>query len=178
ATQTASMLLAFALAGLTLYNVITVPEIFVLSALLGVVNAFDIPARQAFIVEMTSREDLINAIALNSSAFNGARIVGPAVAGILVAAVGEGWCFFANAVSYLAVIAGLLMMHVQPFRPSHGDSSALRHVTEGFRFVADTTPIRALLLLVGLVSLFGMPFSVLMPIFADRILNSGAQGLG
>src|SRR5262245_59015271 len=130
ATQAASMLLAFALAVLTLFKVIKVWEIFALSALLGVVNAFDIPARQAFIVEMTSREDLINAIALNSSAFNGARIVGPAVAGILVAAVGEGWCFFANAVSYLAVIAGLLMMHVQPFRATHGDSSVLRHVME------------------------------------------------
>jgi len=178
ATQSASMLLAFALAGLTLFNIMKVWEIFVLSALLGIVNAFDIPARQAFVVEMTSREDLINAIALNSSAFNGARIVGPAVAGILVAAVGEGWCFFANAVSYIAVIAGLLMMHVQPFRPRHGNSSALRHMIEGFRFVADTAPIRTLLLLVGAVSLFGMPFSVLMPIFADRILKAGPQGLG
>ena len=178
ATQSASMLLAFALAGLTLFNIMKVWEIFVLSALLGIVNAFDIPARQAFVVEMTSREDLINAIALNSSAFNGARIVGPAVAGILVAAVGEGWCFFANAVSYIAVIAGLLMMRVQPFRPRHSDSSALRHMVEGFRFVADTAPIRTLLLLVGAVSLFGMPFSVLMPIFADRILKAGAQGLG
>jgi len=178
ATQSASMLLAFALAGLTLFNIMKVWEIFVLSALLGIVNAFDIPARQAFVVEMTSREDLINAIALNSSAFNGARIVGPAVAGILVAAVGEGWCFFANAVSYIAVIAGLLMMHVQPFRPRHGDSSALRHMIEGFRFVADTAPIRTLLLLVGAVSLFGMPFSVLMPIFADRILKAGPRGLG
>jgi MFS family permease len=178
ATQTASMLLACALAGLTLFNVIKVWEIFVLSALLGVVNAFDIPARQAFIVEMTSREDLINAIALNSSAFNGARIIGPAVAGILVAAVGEGWCFFANAVSYIAVIAGLLMMRVAPFRSSHGETSALRHVIEGFGFVAHTGPIRALLLLVGLVSLAGMPFSVLMPIFADRILHAGAEGLG
>src|SRR5204862_1943517 len=127
------MLLAFALAGLTLFDVIKVWEIFVLSSLLGVVNAFDIPARQAFIVEMTSREDLINAIALNSSAFNGARIVGPAVAGILVAAVGEGWCFFANAVSYLAVIAGLLMMQVAPFRGRPSESSALRHVIEGFQ---------------------------------------------
>jgi MFS family permease len=178
ATQTASMLLAFTLAGLTLFHIVKVWEIFVLSALLGVVNAFDIPARQAFVVEMTSREDLINAIALNSSAFNGARIVGPAVAGILVAAVGEGWCFFANAVSYIAVIAGLLMMKVAPFRPRPSESSALRHVIEGFRFVAGTGPIRALLLLVGLVSLAGMPFSVLMPIFADRVLHAGARGLG
>jgi MFS family permease len=142
------------------------------------VNAFDIPARQSFIVEMTSREDLINAIALNSSMFNGARIVGPAVAGITVAAVGEGWCFFANAVSYIAVIVGLLMMQVTPFRAPVNQASAFRHILEGFQFVARTTPIRALLLLVGLVSLAGMPFSVLMPIFADRILHAGAQGLG
>ncbi len=178
ATQTASMVLAFALAVLTLFNVIKVWEIFVLSALLGVVNAFDIPARQSFLVEMTSREDMINAIALNSSAFNGARIVGPAVAGILVAAVGEGWCFFANAVSYIAVIAGLLMMRVAPFRRPLTETSALRHVIEGFLWVAHTAPIRALLLLVGLVSLAGMPYSVLMPIFADGILHSGATGLG
>jgi MFS family permease len=178
ATQTASMLLAFVLAALTLGGSIQVWEIFVLSALLGIVNAFDIPARQAFLVEMTNRDDLINAIALNSSAFNGARIIGPAVAGILVAAVGEGWCFFANAVSYIAVISGLLMMRVAPFKPQATAVSALRHVGEGFRFVAHTAPIRALLLLVGVMSLAGMPYTVLMPIFADRILNSGAQGLG
>jgi MFS family permease len=178
ATQAASMLLAFVLALLTLRNAIQVWEIFALSALLGVVNAFDIPARQSFIIEMTSREDLMNAIALNSSMFNGARIVGPAVAGILVAAVGEGWCFFANAVSYVAVIAGLLMMQVTPFKKRASEVSASRHILEGFRFIASTAPIRALLMLVGLVSLAGMPFSVLMPVFADRILHSGARGLG
>jgi MFS family permease len=178
ATQSASMLLAGVLAALTLSKHIQVWEIFALSALLGVVNAFDIPARQSFIVEMTSREDLINAIALNSSMFNGARIVGPAVAGITVAAVGEGWCFFANAVSYIAVIVGLLMMRVAPFQARASEASAFRHILEGFQFVASTTPIRALLLLVGLVSLAGMPFSVLMPIFADRILHAGARGLG
>src|SRR5215471_1497217 len=178
ATQTSSMLLAGALAALTLSDHIRVWHIFVLSALLGVVNAFDIPARQSFIVEMTSREDLINAIALNSSMFNGARIVGPAVAGITVAAVGEGWCFFANAVSYIAVIIGLLMMRVTPFKAPASQDSALSHILEGFQFVAKTTPIRAILLLVGVVSLAGMPFSVLMPIFADRILHAGAQGLG
>src|SRR5439155_17387634 len=147
-------------------------HIFVLAMLLGVVNAFDMPTRQAFLVQMVEREDLINAIALNSSAFNGARIAGPAVAGLLVAAVGEGWCFFANAVSYIAVIVGLLMMRVTPFRKSEATASALRHVMEGFRFVARTVPIRTLLLLIGLVSLAGMPYSVLMPIFADRVLNS------
>ncbi len=178
ATQATSMLLAAVLAALTLSKHIQVWEIFALSALLGVVNAFDIPARQSFIFEMTSREDLINAIALNSSMFNGARIVGPAVAGITVAAVGEGWCFFANSVSYIAVIVGLLMMHVAPFKARTSEASAFRHILEGFQFVARTKPIRALLLLVGVVSLAGMPFSVLMPIFADRILHSGARGLG
>jgi MFS family permease len=126
---------------------------------------------------MVGREDLINAIALNSSMFNGARIVGPAIAGILVATIGEGWCFFANAVSYIAVIAGLLRMKVPPTtRLKKG--SAVSHIIEGFRFVARTGPISALLLLLGLVSLTGMPYAVLMPIFADRIFHSGARGLG
>src|SRR5207245_1908118 len=106
-TQIASMTLASVLAVLTLTHVVTVSEIFVLAALLGFVNAFDIPARQSFLVDMVGKEDLINAIALNSSMFNGARIVGPAIAGILVARIGEGWCFFANAASYIAVIVGL-----------------------------------------------------------------------
>src|SRR5512146_2459009 len=111
-TQGASMLLALAYAALTLAHRIQVWQIFVLAALLGVVNGFDIPTRQAFVVDMVGREDLMNAIALNSSMFNGARIVGPAVAGILVASVGEGWCFFINGISYVAVITGLLMMSV------------------------------------------------------------------
>ena len=112
-TQTASMILAFILAALTLTHHVTVREIVVLAALLGVVNAVDIPVRQAFLIEMVDREDLMNAIALNSSMFNGARIVGPAIAGILVAAIGEGWCFFANAVSYIAVITGLFLMRIE-----------------------------------------------------------------
>src|SRR5215467_11563848 len=144
-TQTASMILAFILAALTLTNRITVNEIFVLAALLGVVNAFDIPGRQAFLVDMVGKEDLMNAIALNSSMFNGARVIGPAVAGVLVARLGEGWCFFANAVSYIAVIVGLAMMHVRPSSaPSH--ASPLAHLKEGFRFAYHTAPIRAILL--------------------------------
>ncbi len=177
ATQTSAMILAFILAGLTLTGRVQVPHIFVLAALLGVVNAFDIPARQSFLVEMVGREDLINAIALNSSMFNGARIVGPAVAGILVAVIGEGWCFFVNGVSYIAVIIGLIMIQVPPAAaPKKG--SAISHIAEGFRFAARTTPIRALLLLLGLVSLTGMPYAVLMPVFADQIFHSGARGLG
>jgi len=177
-TQTASMLLAFALSLLTLTGVVQVWHIFVLSAMLGVVNAFDIPARQAFLVDMVGREDLMNAIALNSSMFNGARIVGPAVAGILVASIGEGWCFFANAVSYIAVIAGLLLMRVKPHAQAPLDGSPLGHVIEGFRFVVHHAPIHALLILLGILSVTGMPFAVLMPIFADQILHGGARGLG
>ncbi|MGB7601720.1 MAG: MFS transporter [Candidatus Sulfotelmatobacter sp.] len=176
-TQVASMLLAFILAALTLLHKVQVWHVFVLAALLGVVNAFDIPGRQSFLVDMVGKEDLMNAIALNSSMFNGARVIGPAVAGILVAKIGEGWCFFANAVSYIAVIIGLLMMKVQS-RPRASMASPLEHMMEGFRFVNRTAPIRALLLLLGLVSLVGMPYVVLMPIFADKILHGGAQGLG
>ncbi len=179
ATQTASMALAFVLAALTLSHAIDqrVWLIFVLAALLGVVNAFDIPGRQSFLVEMVGKDDLMNAIALNSSMFNGARVIGPAIAGILVAKIGEGWCFTANAVSYIAVIIGLLMMRVHsPVRAAM--ASPLEHMLEGFRFVDRTAPIRALLLLLGLVSLVGMPYVVLMPIFADQILHGGARGLG
>jgi len=174
ATQSASMILAFILAALT--QRITMPEIFVLAALLGIVNAFDIPGRQAFLVEMVGKEDLMNAIALNSSMFNGARIVGPAIAGILVAKIGERWCFFANGVSYIAVIVGLLMMRV-PKRAERPTGSPIAHVIEGFRFVRQTEPIRALLLLLGLVSLVAMPYTVLMPIFAAKILHGGGEHL-
>jgi len=176
-TQTASMILAFILAALTLTNTVQVWHIFVLAALLGIVNAFDIPGRQAFLVDMVGKEDLMNAIALNSSMFNGARIIGPAIAGVLVAKIGEGWCFFANGVSYIAVIIGLMLMQVSPpvFR---GSASPLAHIVEGFRFVRQTAPIRAILLLLGLVSFVAMPYTILMPIFADRILHGGARALG
>jgi MFS family permease len=178
ATQSASMLLAFALAALTLTGHVRVWHIFVLATLLGAVNAFDIPARQSFIVEMVGKADLINAIALNSSMFNGARIVGPAIAGILVASIGEGWCFFSNAVSYIAVIAGLLLMQTRTPPRRVSEASPLARILEGFRFVRSTAPIRDLLLLLGLVSLVGVPYAVLMPIFADQILHGGARGLG
>jgi MFS family permease len=158
--------------------VVRVWHVVVLSALLGVVNAFDIPARQAFFVEMVGREDLINAIALNSSMFNASRIIGPAVAGILVAGIGEGWCFFANGVSYFAVIAGLLLMTVDDRKPVKREASPLADVIEGFRFVIGSPPIHHLLILLGILSATGMPFAVLMPIFADQILHGGAKGLG
>ena len=177
ATQTASMLLALVLAALTLSGKVQVPHVFVLAALLGVVNAFDIPGRQTFLVDMVGKEDLMNAIALNSSMFNGARVIGPAVAGILVAKLGEGWCFFANGVSYIAVIIGLLLMDVHAPARASKHPPPLEHIIEGFRFVSQTAPIRALLLLLGLVSITGMPYVTLMPIFADRILHSGGQQL-
>ncbi len=178
ATQTASLLLAFVLAALTLTGLVHIWQIFVLAALLGVVNSFDIPARQAFLMDMVGREDLINAIALNSSMFNASRVIGPAIAGILVARIGEGWCFFANGVSYIAVIAGLLGMTVEAHKGVKQPGSPLADVVEGFRFVMHSAPIHHLMILLGILSVTGMPYAVLMPIFADRILHGGAEGLG
>ena len=177
-TQTTMMVLALTLAILTLLGTVKVWQIFVLASLLGIANAFDIPARQAFIVQMVGREDLVNAIALNSSMVNGARMVGPAVAGIVVAEFGEGWCFLLNGLSYVAVIAALLRMHVTRAANSTAAISAWESIVEGFSFAWQTTPVRALLLLLGLVSLMGMPYSVLMPIFADRVLGGGPHAYG
>lgn len=177
-TQTTAMLLAMTLAILTLTHRVVVWEVFALGALLGVVNAFDIPTRQSFFVEIVGRDDLHNAIALNSSMFNGARIIGPAIAGILVATIGEGWCFFANAVSYLAVIVGLVAMRRAAPRVEPAVGSTFRRIAEGFRFAAKTRPVRSLLLLLAAVSLAGTPYAVLMPVFAEKILHSGARGLG
>ena len=164
-TQTAAMVLALVLAGLTLTGRVQLWHVFTLAALLGVVNAFDIPARQAFLVELVGRADLMNAIALNSSMFNGARIIGPALAGVLVAAIGEGWCFFLNGISYIAVLAGLLLMSPRPIPPRANGGTPLGRIIQGLRYSARTEPIRALLLLLGLMSLAGMPYAVLMPIF-------------
>jgi MFS family permease len=178
ATQTASMLLAFVLAALTLSGSVRIWHIFVLSALLGTANSFDIPARQSFIVEMVGKRDLMNAIALNSSMFNASRVVGPAIAGLLVAGIGEGWCFFVNGVSFLAVIAGLLLMDVKRREAVNQPASPISRVVEGFRFVIRNPPVHAILILLGIVSVTGMPYTVLMPIFADRILHGGARALG
>jgi MFS family permease len=177
ATQTAALILAGILAALTLTRHVQVWHIFVLAALLGVVNAFDIPGRQAFLIDMVGKEDLMNAIALNSSMFNGARVIGPAIAGILVAKIGEGWCFAANSISYIAVIVGLALMHVH-CAPRASTHSPIEDIIEGFRWVNQTKVIRALLLLIGMMSLVAMPYTVLMPVFADKILHGGARGLG
>jgi MFS family permease len=177
-TQTASMVLPLVLAVLVFTGRVQVWHVFTLAAALGVVNAFDVPARQSFVVEMVGKEDLVNAIALNSSLVNGARTIGPAVAGILLGAVGEGWCFLLNGLSYIAVITGLLLMKL-PARPKILHTHpALAATIEGFRFIRRSPPVRDLLLMVGLVSFAGMPFSVLMPIFADSILHGGPKGLG
>ena len=177
ATQTTFMLLALGLGAATLREVAGVREVVAVAVLMGIVNAFDVPARQAFVVELVPPDDMLNAIALNSSMVNSARILGPAIAGVTVAAVGEGWCFLGNGVSYLAVLAGLLLMRLSS-RAREAPASGLESLREGFRFVARTAPVRALLLLLGLVSLTGMPYTVLMPVFADQILHGGPQSLG
>jgi MFS family permease len=178
ATQTAAMILALALAALTLAGLVRWEHVLVLGALLGVVNAFDFPARQSFVVEMVGKDDLSNAIALNSSMVNGARIAGPAVAGVLVGVLGEGFCFLGNGASFLAVIGCLLAMRLPPRGPAPPRPPALVAIVEGFRFVAHTPVVRALLLMVGLASLTAMPCTVLMPIFAGEVLHGGAQSLG
>ncbi len=178
ATAVASAVLALGLAALTLSGRVEVWHVFVLAVLLGMVNGFDLPARQAFTVEMVGREDLPNAIALNSSAFNAARLIGPAVAGVLVAAAGEGWCFLLNGLSYATVLGALLAMRLEPFSRPVQTGSMLTHIADGVRYVRGHLPIRSLLLLLGMVSLAGMPYAVLMPVFADRILGGGPQGLG
>jgi MFS family permease len=177
-TQALSMVVAFILAVLTLTHRVQVWQVMALAAAGGVINAFDVPARQAFLIDMVGREDLLNAIALNSSMFNGARIIGPAVAGVVVTAVGEGWCFMANSASYIAVITGLLLMKLPAREARFRETSPFEDVINGFRFVKNTAPIRAILLLLGLVSLVGMPYAVLMPVFAAQILHGGAKALG
>jgi MFS family permease len=176
-TQLVSMVLALTLALITFTEVVEVWHLMVLAALLGATNGFDIPARQSFVIEMVGRDDLMNAIALNSSVFNGARVAGPAIAGIVVALVGEAWCFLINGVSYVGVLAGLLAMRLSAIeRPPPGP--AFRHLIDGFRYAATTRPIRALLLLLAILAFTGMPYTVMMPLFADRVLSVGADGLG
>jgi len=177
-TQTAAMILAFILAGLTLGGVVRVWHVMVLAGLSGAVFAFDMPARQSLFKELVGHSDLMNAIALNSLIFNLARVVGPAIAGVLVASIGEGWCFLGNAVSFLAVIAGLLMMRLPASGAMPAKESVGAVLREGFDYVRRTRTIRDLLLLIGFAGLVAMPFSVLMPIFAADILHGGARALG
>lgn len=178
ATQALSMIPAFALAALVWTKTVTVWEVAALTAFLGVVNAFDIPARQAFIVELVEKEDLMNAIALNSSAFNAARVIGPAVAGALIGALGVGACFFSNGVSYLAVIAGLLAMRLPPYAPAPRTASLWAGLREVLAFMRGERRVAAVVVLMGLLSIFGFPYLVMMPVFARDVLHRGAAGYG
>lgn len=178
-TQIAAMIQAFLLAFLYLNGSIEVWHIVVLSVLLGIVNAFDVPVRQSFVVEMVEKkEDLGNAIALNSSMVNGARLFGPSIAGMLIAFTGEGICFLLNGVSYLFVIASLLMMKISPRKVASREKKVVHELKEGFRYTFGFAPIRYLILLLALVSLVGMPYTVLMPVFAKEILHGGSHTFG
>jgi MFS family permease len=177
-TQVLSMVQSFWLALLALRGTITVNDVIWLNLFQGAINAFDTPARQAFVIEMVeAREDLVNAIALNSSLVNGARLIGPSIAGIVIAAVGEGYCFLIDGISYMAVVASLLAMHVT-HKALPERRGVLAELHEGWRYVVEFQPIRAILLLLSLISLVGMPYTVLMPIFAGSILHGGPHTLG
>jgi MFS family permease len=178
-TQGLAMLQSGLLAYFALSETVTVTHVLVLSVFQGVINAFDMPARQAFIVEMIDdRADLANAIALNSSMVNAARLLGPSIAGLLIAGVGEGWCFAIDAVSYVAVVASLMAMRVAVPTKERRRTSALNELRDGFRYVWGFAPIRAVLLLLALVSLMGVPYMVLMPVVASEVLHGGADTLG
>ncbi len=178
-TQTLSMIQSLLLAALTFSGHITIGLILFLSVLQGVVNAFDMPARQAFMMEMVGdRADLGNAIAINSSMVNVARLIGPSLAGMLIAVTSEGWCFLVDGISYIAVIASLLMMHLSAAAALRKATSMLTELKEGWSYVAGFLPIRTILMLFGVISLMGMPFVVLMPIFAVKVLNGGPHTLG
>ncbi len=178
ATQAAAMAQALALAVLDFTGAATVWQVGGLAMVLGVVNAVDMPTRQSFVVEMVGKEDLHNAIALNSSMFNSARVVGPALAGVLVAAVGEGWCFLVNGLSYLAVIASLLLMRLPP-APRRPDRPRLfSHMAEGLAHAWKDRTMRAILAGLCIVSLFGASYMILMPVVVDQVLGQGARGLG
>lgn len=177
-TQVAAMIQSAVLAALTLTGLITVPAILALAAVQGVINAFDMPSRQSLVVSLIeNKQDLGNAIALNSSMVNFARLLGPAIGGLIIAAVGEGWCFAIDAVSYAGVIVALLAMRLTagPRPPTRGAARAFR---EGFSYVVGSRPILSIIVLLALVSLFGMPYTVLMPVFAADILGGGPHTLG
>jgi len=176
-TQSSAMLLALALGILTHTNTVTIGIVMVIGFLTGTVNAFDAPARQAFVVEMVGKRDLMNAIALNSAMFNGARITGPAVAGVLIAAVGLAGAFYINGASYIAVIVGLMLMRIEP-KPAARPTSALKGLGEGLRYIRANRLVTALLALTTTVSIFAMSYAVLMPIFVNDYLNGGAKELG
>jgi MFS family permease len=178
-TQALSMVQAMILAILVLTGMVAVWHVIALSLFLGFINSVDVPARQSFVVEMIEkREDLGNAIALNSTIVNGARLVGPSVAGILIAALGEGLCFLLNSLSFIAVILALLAMKLRPPEKEVKRSRVIQGLKEGFSYGFGSAPIRSVLLLLALVSLMGVPYTVLMPIFAEKVFHRGPEALG
>ena len=179
ATQSLASVQAFILAFLTLSGIVQVWHLILLSFFLGVVNSFDMPIRQSFVVEMLERkEDLGNAIALNSSLFNGARLIGPSIAGIVIALVGEGICFLLNAISFFAIIIALLAMRIPKREIRSGHTRLQEGLKEGYRYIRDFIPIRYILLQLSLMSFMGMPYVVLLPVFARDILHGGPHTLG
>ena len=179
ATQSLASVQAFILAFLTLSGIVQVWHLILLSFFLGVVNSFDMPIRQSFVVEMLERkEDLGNAIALNSSLFNGARLIGPSIAGIVIALVGEGICFLLNAISFFAIIIALLAMRIPKREIRSGHTRLQEELKEGYRYIRDFIPIRYILLQLSLMSFMGMPYVVLLPVFARDILHGGPHTLG
>jgi MFS family permease len=178
-TQALAAIQSLALAALTLAHVINLWEIIALTAMQGLINAFDMPGRQSFLVQMVEdRTDLSNAIAINSSMANGARLIGPAIAGLVIAAVGEGWCFLLDGFSYFAVIASLLLMSIKPMEIRRSASTMLEQIREGWDYVRTFRPIRSVLLLFSFTSLMGYSYSVLMPVFAGEVLHGAAHTLG
>jgi MFS family permease len=178
AAQGASAVIALTLAVLTDFGMVTIGWILLLAFLLGTANAFEIPTRQAFFVELVGKDDLTNAIALNSSAFNLTRIIGPATAGVLIGSVGIAAAFYVNAVSYLAVLAGLLLIRRPRAEPQPRDASTLEKLREGFAFLGGDRRVGTLVMLVAAASIFAMPYAMLLPVFARDILVVGAEGLG
>lgn len=179
ATQILAMIQAFILAFLVIHGTAQVWQIIALSGFLGCVNAFDVPARQSSVIQMVEKkEDLANAIALNSSMVNGARLIGPSLAGVLIASTGEGICFLLNALSYVFVIASLLFMKVNIQKPKRQSKPVLHELKEGFVYTFSSLPIRYTILLLALVSLMGMPYTVLMPVFVREILHGGSHTFG
>jgi len=178
-TQALAAAQSLLMAALTLARIITIREIIALSALQGLINAFDMPGRQSFLVQMVEdKQDLGNAIAINSSMVNLARLVGPALAGLVIAWVGEGYCFLIDGISYFAVIASLLMMVVTPAEIRRATTTMVEQLVEGWSYVTTFRPIRTILLLFSLTSLMGFPFMVLLPIFAGKVLHGGPHTLG
>lgn len=177
-TQALQMVEALALAGLVWTHVVAVWQVMALAAFVGVVNAFDIPTRQSFLVEMVGKEDLMNAIALNSSMFNAARVIGPAIGGALIGLLGVGMCFFLNGVSYLAVIGSLLAMRLPSFQRRPAEASAWSGFREVLAFLRSDRRVETLVVLTAILSVFGFPFLVMMPVFARDVLHVGAAGYG